>query len=212
MHELIRPDLQAYAEAHTGEEPDYLLAIREETERSIPSSRMISGHLQGRFLSAISRMLRPNVVLEIGTYTGYSALCLAEGLALKGRVYTIEKRAELEPFIRQNLARTDLGNKVHLMMGDAMEILQDWQQPPDLVFLDADKKNYRKSYELVLPNMPSGGWILADNVLWSGKVTEQATDGKTQAIREFNDFVRHDARVQAILLPVRDGISMIQKR
>jgi len=212
MDNVLISALTGYAEAHTTEEPSHLRQIREETERAGAGARMVSGHYQGRLLALLSMMIRPSVVLEIGTFTGYSALCFAEGLADGGKVITIERNASLEPVIRRNLSLSPLGLSVELRIGQAPGILNTLTEIPDLIFLDADKKGYRACYDLLLPRMRSGGWILADNVLWKGKVLDEAPDERTRALMNFNDFVKADPRVEHLLLPVRDGLLLIRKR
>lgn len=212
MDDLIRPDIQDYAERHSSPEPDALRLIREETERSVHGHRMISGHLQGRLLAAISRMLRPRLVLEIGTFTGYSALCLAEGLTPGGRVVTLERDVRLEPVIRRNLGSSSYGGSVTLVMCDAHEWLETFDEQPDLVFLDADKKGYSAYYDRLVPMMDSGGCILVDNVLWKGQVVEPEPDARTHALMAFNQRVCDDDRVECVMLPFRDGLTLIRKR
>lgn len=205
-------DLWNYASLHTSDEPEHLRQIREETERAGTGAQMVSGHYQGRLLALLSKMIRPSVVLETGTFTGYSALCFAEGLAEGGKVITIERNATLEPVIRHNLSRTPLGNSVDLRIGEALQVIPTVAESPDLVFLDADKKGYTACYELLLPRMRSGAWLLADNVLWKGKVLDASPDERTKALMAFNTMVQNDARVEQIMLPVRDGILLIRKR
>lgn len=212
MHELIRSDLQAYAEVHSSSEPDYLRLIREDTLQRQGGARMVSGHLQGRFLAMISHMLRPQVVLEIGTFTGYSALCLAEGLSENGKVVTIERDIALESVIRKNLALNPIGKRVKLIIGDAHDTLKSLDISPDLVFLDADKKGYLDYYEGLIPRMKSGAFLLTDNVLWGGKVADPEPDARTRAIMDFNEYVSRDTRIDCVLLPVRDGLTLVRKR
>ena len=205
-------DLLDYAAAHTSAEPDYLRQIREATEQAGPGARMVSGHYQGRLLALLSKMIRPSVVLETGTFTGYSALCFAEGLAEGGKVITIERNAALEPVIRRHLALTPLGSSVDLRIGEALQVIPGINEVPDLVFLDADKKGYAACYDLLLPKMRAGGWLLADNVLWKGKVLDASPDERTRALMAFSQMVSHDSRVEHLMLPVRDGIHIIRKR
>lgn len=205
-------DLLNYATTHTSDEPDYLSQIREETERAGTGARMVSGHYQGRLLALLAKMIRPSVVLETGTFTGYSALCFAEGLAEGGKVITIERNAALEPVIRRNLALTPLGSLVDLRIGEALQVIAGISEIPDLVFLDADKKGYSACYELLLPRLRPGGWLLADNVLWKGKVLDTTPDERTRALMAFSKMVSEDSRVEHLMLPVRDGIHIIRKR
>lgn len=205
-------ELWNYVSFHTSEEPEHLRLIREETEQAGTGAQMVSGHYQGRLLALLSKMIRPSVVLETGTFTGYSALCFAEGLADGGKVITIERNAALEPVIRRNLSRTPLGQSVDLRIGEALQVLPAITESPDLVFLDADKKGYTACYELLLPRMRSGAWLLADNVLWKGKVLDASPDERTRSLMAFNTLVKDDPRVEQLMLPVRDGILLIRKR
>jgi caffeoyl-CoA O-methyltransferase len=173
--------------------------------------RMVSGHLQGRFLSMISHMIKPQFILEIGTYTGYSAICLAEGLSPNGKIITIDINEELETRVRGYFKEGELENKVDYRIGDAAKIIPALSNSFDLVFIDADKENYTLYYDLVFNKVPIGGFILADNVLWSGKVIQAKEDKDTKAIKDFNQKVYNDPRVKTMLLPLRDGIMMIQK-
>jgi predicted O-methyltransferase YrrM len=172
---------------------------------------MLSGHLQGRFLSMVSKMVRPKYILEIGTYTGYSALCLAEGLQPDGKLVTIDINEELESMCRRYFSQSPYHQQIDLRIGDAKAIIPQLNYPFDLVFIDADKENYLFYYELLIPKLPSGAFILADNVLWSGKVLdEQHKDKETQSLREFNTHILNDTRVEKLLLPVRDGVMIIR--
>lgn len=212
MSEIISPELQSYLELNSGSEPDYLSKIREETISEVHNPKMISGHYQGRLLALISKILRPHLILEIGTYTGYSALCLAEGLSENGKLITIEKNADLESRILHNFSLTPLGLKIKLRIGDAHQLIPELNLKPDLVFVDADKRGYRFYYEQLLPVMPTGGFIMVDNVLWSGRVLDYSDDKKTLALQQFNAYVADDNRVEKIILPVRDGITLIRKK
>lgn len=212
MHDLIRSDLQDYAEKHSTPEPDYLRIIREDTLQRHGGERMVSGYLQGRMLAMISRFLQPEVILEIGTFTGYGTLCLAEGLSPEGKVITLERDPALEPVIRKNLSSSPFAAKIELRIGDAHELLPVLDVSPDLVFMDADKKGYLGYYEWLVPRLHSGACILADNVLWGGKVTDPVPDARTRAISDFNEQVSRDSRVECVLLPVRDGLTLIRKR
>jgi predicted O-methyltransferase YrrM len=204
--------IEEYCEAHTSEEGDLLYRLYRETHLHGVKPRMISGQLQGRFLAMVSRMLRPTNVLEIGTYTGYSALCLAEGLAQNGQLHTIEVDEELEEIILRYVAQSPYKDRIHLHIGDARQLIPQFQCQWDLVFIDAEKRSSREFYELVLPQLRKGGVMLIDNMLWSGKVVDAEAnhDLDTKAIVEFNDFVQQDPRVENVLLPLRDGIMMVR--
>jgi predicted O-methyltransferase YrrM len=176
---------------------------------------MLSGHLQGRFLSMISALVKPKSILEIGTYTGYSALCLAEGLAEGGKLITIDVNPELEDLVNHFVKEAGFENKIQMIIGDAYQIIRTLPQTFDLVFIDADKASYSKYFDLVIEKVPSGGIILADNVLWSGKVVDEkslAKDKDTQLIDAFNKKVQADPRVDAVLLPLRDGMMVLRKK
>jgi caffeoyl-CoA O-methyltransferase len=209
--EIIDPALAAYAEQHSTAESNALKAINRDTHVNVLMPRMLSGHLQGRLLSMISRMINPMRVLEIGTYTGYSAICLAEGLRAGGKLITIDKNAELEERVRKNLALAGVSDVVDLRFGQAQEIIPSLEGPFDLVFIDADKERYSLYFDLVIDKVRPGGIILADNVLWSGKVLDAQPDKDTKAILAFNSKVNSDPRVENVLLPIRDGIMMARK-
>jgi predicted O-methyltransferase YrrM len=175
---------------------------------------MLSGHFQGRFLSMISQMIKPKYVLEIGTYTGYSAICLAEGLQADGKLITIDVNAELEELVNNHISQANLNNKIKHIIGDASEIINTLDFQFDLVFIDADKPNYPKYYELMINKIQSGSFILIDNVLWSGKVLHQKDldkDKDTQILHSLNEAIQKDDRVENILLPVRDGLMLVRK-
>ena len=175
--------------------------------------RMLSGHLQGRFLSFFAKVCRPTTILEIGTFTGYSALCLAEGLAIDGRLITIDINEELETFTRSFFDRSEYKHQIDYRIADAKDELTKIEGPFDLVFIDADKRNYALYYDLIIDKMSPGGVILVDNVLWSGKIVdEQARDKSTQALRDFNQKCLDDPRVDKMLLPLRDGLYMLRVR
>ena len=212
--------LAEYIEQHSSPESDALKKITRSTHLELINPRMLSGHVQGRVLSMISQMIQPERILELGTFTGYSALCLAEGLTEKGKLLTIEHNDELEDMIRRNLALSPLGEKVELVIGDAKEELRRLGERReakgtgvfDLVFIDADKKEYCDYLDLVLPLMREGGWILADNTLWDGHIIESAydKDKQTVALRAFNDKVMQDERLEKVILPLRDGLTIIR--
>ena len=210
--DFIPQDLQRYIGEHTLEEPDLLKKINRETHAQVLKSRMLSGHVQGRFLSMISKMVRPKGILEIGTYTGYSALCLAEGLVPGGKLVTIDINEELEDRVRHYFMLSPVAHQIDYRVGDARIIIPSLSETFDLVFIDADKENYSSYYDLVIDRLPAGGIILADNVLWSGKVVQPKPDKDTQAILDFNTKVQQDSRVENILLSLRDGVMMVRKR
>lgn len=213
--DFIETHLAAYAEQHSTKESDLLAKINRETYRDVLIPRMLSGHLQGRILSFFSKLKQPKVILEIGTYTGYSALCLAEGLAADGELHTIEKNEELEDRIKGYFDESEHASKMHLHIGDALAIIPQLEKSIDLVFIDADKENYLNYYNLLIDQLPSGALIIADNVLWSGKVTseeERAKDRDTAALHAFNTAIHQDSRVSNVLMPVRDGLMVIQKK
>ena len=203
--------ISAYAEAHTTSDTPLLQALDRETHLQTLKPRMLSGHLQGRFLSMISQMLKPKAVLEIGTFTGYSALCLAEGLVEGGVLHTIEADEELEPIIRKYFEASGLEGKLRLHIGNALQIIPTLQETFDLVFIDAAKREYPAYYDLVIDRVRSGGFIIADNILWSGKVTEERQDVDTKIIDGFNKKIHEDSRVENILLPIRDGLMVARK-
>ena len=212
--EFIDEKLDEYVCLHTSEEDDLLKELNRQTHLKVLQPRMLSGHFQGRFLSMISKMIQPNAILEIGTYTGYSALCLAEGLKKEGKLVTIDKNAELEEFTRNFFEKSTYSQNIEYVIADAMKYIPTIKQSFDLVFIDADKGNYLNYYKLVMDMIPSGGYILADNVLWSGKVIDQKSinDRDTIAIMEFNQFVMYDDRVENVLLPIRDGLFLVRKK
>jgi len=210
--EFINPILQQYAEAHTSAELSLLQKINRDTHADVLRPRMLSGHLQGRLLSMLSKMIQPENILEIGTYTGYSAICLAEGLAPGGKLVTLDINEELENRVRAYFKAAKLDSIIDYRIGDAVEIIPQLNLRFDLVFIDADKRNYSTYADLVIDKMPGGGYLLADNVLWSGKVIEPDPDKDTQAILDFNKKIVNDPRLECILLPVRDGIMIARKR
>ena len=204
--------LSEYIEQHSTSESEVLQQITRNTHLEVINPRMLSGHVQGRVLSMLSQMTRPKRILELGTFTGYSALCLAEGLTEDGKLITIEHNDEMEEAIRRNLALSPLGNKIELVIGDAKEELRRLDDKFDLVFIDADKKEYCDYLDLVLPLMRLGGWILADNTLWDGHIIDPAydKDKQTVALRAFNDKVASDERLDKVILPLRDGLTIIK--
>lgn len=213
--------IEEYIEQHTSPENDVLQQITRSTHLEVINPRMLSGHVQGRLLSMLSQMIQPKRILELGTFTGYSALCLAEGLTPDGMLITIEHNDELEDSIRRNISLSPLGEKIHLLIGDAKEQLSKLKDKHttldemfDLVFIDADKKEYSEYLDLVLPILRQGGWILADNTLWDGHIIDPAydKDKQTIALRTFNDKVLQDDRLEKVILPLRDGLTIIKKK
>ncbi|GAA4375941.1 O-methyltransferase [Hymenobacter koreensis] len=208
--------IQAYADDHTSPEPALLSRLVRETHLQTLMPRMLSGHFQGRLLSMISHMVRPQRVLELGTFTGYSALCMAEGLADGGELHTVEQNPELRSRVERYVTEAGFSGRIHLHIGDAEQLLPTLTETWDLVFIDADKIRNRVYYDLVLPQVRPGGFILIDNVLWSGKVLPshaiKPADKDAQAVRDFNDFVQQDERVENVFLPLRDGLFLVRKR
>lgn len=205
--------LEEYISVHSTPENEVLESIVRDTHIHILNPHMLSGHVQGRVLSMISHMIRPNRILELGTFTGYSALCLAEGLSENGELVTIEHNDELEDTIRRNLAKSPLSSKIRLIIGDAKEYLSGEAGLFDLVFIDADKREYCAYLDLVYPLIPVGGFILADNTLWDGHIIDPAydKDKQTLGLRAFNDRLAADERFEKVILPLRDGLTIIRK-
>jgi predicted O-methyltransferase YrrM len=204
-----------YAAAHSSPAPSLLAHIQQETDANLPGAHMLSGHLQGRILAAFSHMLKPRRILEIGTYTGYSALCLAEGMPQDGILYTIDANPAYADRVRQYFAQAGKAHQIQYCLGKALDIIPQLAVTFDLVFIDGDKKNYPLYYELALEKLNTNGFLVIDNVLWSGKVLEedvQKMDKKTQDIHAFNHLIRHDDRVAAVLLPIRDGLMLVRKK
>lgn len=209
--DFLPDDLQKYAEDHTSTESALLKKITRDTHAKVLMPRMLSGQLQGRFLSMISHLIHPKNILEVGTYTGYSAICLAEGLQPEGKLITLDINEELESRVRSYFEEAGLTRKIDYRIGDAIHIIPTLDVEFDLVFIDADKENYSNYYDLVFDKVRSGGLILADNVLWSGKVVKPKPDKDTRALLEFNQKISADPRVENLLLPLRDGIMMVRK-
>lgn len=210
--EFIPEELKNYIEYFSSPEPELLKDLSRETYSKILMPRMLSGHYQGRLLSMISKMVRPHRILEVGTYTGYSALCLAEGLSEDGRLITIDINDELRPMVDRYILRSDYASQIQLINGNAAEIIPKLTEQFDLAFIDADKANYCLYFDLIIDKMKPGGIILADNVLWSGKVLDtKKADKDTTALMEFNKKVHLDPRTETVILPVRDGINIIRK-
>jgi caffeoyl-CoA O-methyltransferase len=201
-----------YAERYTSDESPLLAELRHYCEENFEDSRMLSGYFQGRVLSMISHMLRPHNVLEIGTYLGYSALCMAEGLADGGKIISLDVNEETNSVAQRFIERSEHRKRIELLLGDATSMIPQLERPFDLVFIDADKTNYSNYFDLVFPKLRPGGFIIADNVLWSGRVLEQDQDDDTRALNEFNNKVLADERVENVLLPIRDGLMVVRKR
>lgn len=211
--DIIDPFLNDYAENYSSEEPLILKELNRDTFAKILMPRMLSGHIQGRMLSMLSHMISPKLILEIGTYTGYSALCFAEGLSEGGHLHTIDINDELAPMVKSYIAKAGMENIITLHNGNASEIIPTLSGPFDLVFIDADKINYSLYYDLVINKVRQGGFLIADNVLWSGKVLNlENADKDTLAIHQFNEKIKKDDRVEKVLLTVRDGLLIIRKK
>jgi predicted O-methyltransferase YrrM len=212
--EFLDKNLSDYAEMHTTAEREVLKNLNRETWSKVMMPRMLSGHLQGRFLSFISHMLRPKCVLEIGTYTGYSAICLAEGLAENGVLHTIDVNEELEPMVKKYIKESGYESKIKTYFKPAVDVIPRLTEEIDLVFIDADKENYALYYDLIIDKVRPGGIIAADNVLWSGKVLDEKElkkDKETMALDAYNKKVMQDSRVENILVPIRDGIMLARR-
>lgn len=201
-----------YAEQHTTTEDEVLQALRRETYLKVLQPQMLSGQIQGQLLTFFSQMLQPKAILEIGTFTGYAAICLTKGLTQNGIMHTIEVNEEKETIIRKYLAKANLNNKVQLHIGDAAQIIPTLTETFDLVFIDAGKKHNALYYDMIFDRVRQGGFIITDNVLWKGKVTEDTNDKRTRLIDEFNKKIQGDERVENLLLPVRDGLMIVRKR
>jgi caffeoyl-CoA O-methyltransferase len=209
---IISPEIEKYIDAHTSDESEVLQLLNRKTQTDVLMPQMLSGKVQGQFLKFISQMLQPNVVLEIGTYTGYSAVCLAEGLTEKGKLFTIDINEELADIVKTHVEKAGLKDKIIQIVGDATQEIKKLNETFDLVFIDADKQNYSLYYDLVIDKVRSGGFILADNVLWSGKIIDEKKDKDTQKLAEFNDKIQQDNRVENVIISIRDGIMMIRKK
>jgi caffeoyl-CoA O-methyltransferase len=210
--EFIDPLLDKYVCEHTANESDLLKKINRETHLEVLQPRMLSGHFQGRVLSMFSKMIRPERILEIGTYTGYSALCLAEGLTSNGKLVTIDINEELAARVRGYISESTYAKQIDYLVGNAMELIPALNEKWDIVFIDADKDNYINYYHLVFPMVKVGGYIIADNVLWSGKVIDLSQQDKdTSLLREYNQLVHQDDRVEEVLFPIRDGLMIARK-
>lgn len=209
--EFIDENLLNYCELFTEKESDLLKQLNRDTHLKVNSPRMLSGHLQGRLLAFFSKLIQSNYILEIGTYTGYSALCLSEGLSENGKLYTIDPNEETNYFAESYFKQSTYASKIELLQGDAQQIIPTLSVAFDLVFIDADKKNYSNYFDLVIDKVRKGGIIIADNVLWSGKVLNEKKDTDTELIHAFNKKTSEDKRVKTLLLPIRDGLMVMQK-
>ena len=211
--EILPHDLQLYLEDHCDPEPPALQKINRETYLKVLQPHMLSGHYQGRLLSMLSKMMQPKSILEIGTFTGYSTICLAEGLADDGVIHTIEINREMEEMLTQHYKSTNVEKKVKQYFGPAAQIIVEIEENNfDLAFIDADKRNNLHYFQLVIEKIRSGGLIIIDNVLWKGKVYGAENDTDTRLIRELNDHITQDTRVEKLILPVRDGVMLIRKK
>lgn len=213
MH-FISDELEDYIVAHSEDETELLQHLTRETYQKILQPRMLSGHYQGRVLSMISKLVHPKYILEIGTYTGYSALCLAEGLQKDGELHTIDINEELIEFQKKYFNKSSFGEQIHQHLGDALEIIPTLDFNFDLVFIDADKENYTNYFHLIIDKLNPGAVILSDNVLWSGKVLEpvKKDDVSTIGILEYNELLKNDPRIETVILPIRDGLTMSRKK
>ncbi len=212
--EFLEPQLANYILEHSGVESDLLKELDRETNLKVLMPRMISGHFQGRVLSMLSKMIKPENILEIGTYTGYSALCLAEGLTTNGKLTTIDINAELEEMVETYFQKSNYRSQINYQIGNALDLIPTLSEKFDIIFIDADKENYLNYYHLIFDKVNSGGYIIADNVLWSGKVISNASkiDKDTQAILNYNKFIQNDERVENVLFPIRDGLMIARKK
>ena len=213
MKDFVDKKILEYVQNKTSEESKILNDLSRETHLKVLNPRMLSGHYQGRLLSLISKLIKPKSILEIGTYTGYSTLCLLEGLEKKGLIHTIDHNEELLNIQNKFFERAKVSNRIKQYTGDAKEIIKNLKVKFDLIFIDADKENYPLYYDLVFDKLNSGGIIIADNILWSGKILEKVEkdDYATQSIINFNNKIKNDKRVEKIILPIRDGLSLIRK-
>ncbi|CVK15877.1 Predicted O-methyltransferase YrrM [Apibacter mensalis] len=208
----LTPLLEDYIEKNSSEEPTLLKELRRETFLKTTQPHMLSGLLQGRLLSMISKLISPRLIIEIGTFTGYATLCLAEGLSESGKIITVDNNYETAYIPKKYFQKSEFYKKINFILDDAINVIQRINEEIDMVFLDADKKNYNKYVEMLKPKLRSGGIIIADNILWKGKVVGNFKDKKTESIREFNSYIRSDSSLEVIILPIRDGISIIRKK
>lgn len=208
--DFLPDEIDQYVEQHTQAEPNILQELNRETWQKVLQPRMLSGHFQGRVLSMLTKLIQPKVILEIGTYTGYSALCMAEGLASNGKIITIDRNEELEEIQQKHFQKSGFQDQIIQHYGNALEVIPQLNEKFDLVFIDADKSNYANYFDLVIEKMNPGGVILSDNVLWSGKVTQKPDekDVDTKALIQYNKKINEDPRVESVLLPIRDGLTI----
>ena len=213
MSDIVNNKIEDYIRKNSSKEPEILKDLNKETYLKVLNPRMLSGHIQGRFLSIITKLIKPKKILEIGTYTGYSAICMAEGLIENGIIHTIDINEELISIQNKYFAKSKCNNSIIQHVGDARNIIKSINEKFDLVFLDADKENYMEYYELLIEKVKKGGLIIADNVLWTGKVVEPEKDDDelTQYLIDFNKMINEDDRVENIILPLRDGLNVILK-
>lgn len=207
---IVPSNIEEYVVNHSQKEPELLQQLNKETWQKVLNPRMLSGTFQGRVLAMISKLIQPKIILEIGTYTGYSALCLAEGLVPEGKLFTIDRNEELEDFSKKYFQKSPYKNQIHQLTGNALDIIPTINEKFDLVFIDADKSNYANYFHLIIEKMNPGGIILSDNVLWSGKVVMpvKANDKDTMALLKYNKLLASDTRIETVLLPIRDGLSI----
>ena len=212
--DFLSHEIEAYVEKYTQPESEVLKELNRDTNANVMTPRMLSGHLQGQVLMMLSKMIRPKIILEIGTYTGYSAICLAQGLELGGVLHTIDINEELESMVKKYFQKAGLLNTIRLHTGNAINIVPAIEGPVDIVFIDADKENYSNYYDLVFDKVRTGGYIIADNVLWSGNVVkpENEMDEETKALVNYSEKINADDRVENVLLPVRDGLMIARKK
>ena len=209
--DFLPENIQKYISDNSQSESLLLKELNRYTNSKVILPRMLSGHIQGRFLSMISKLVNPKIIVEVGTYTGYSCLCLAEGLKKNGKIITIEKNEEFASIAKKFLDRSKYKDKISLLVEDAASAIENINEKIDLAFIDADKLNYTKYYDMLFPKLKAGGLIVADNVLWSGKVTEEVCDNETQSIKNFNNKVKNDERVENLIVGIRDGLMVCQK-
>ena len=209
--DFLPENIQKYISDISQSESPILKELNRYTNSKVILPRMLSGHVQGRFLSMISKLVNPEIIVEVGTYTGYSCLCLAEGLKKNGKIITIEKDEEFASIAKKFFDRSKYKEKISLLIEDATTAIENISEKIDLVFIDADKVNYSKYYDMLFPKLKIGGLIVADNVLWSGKVTKKVSDNETQSIKNFNTKVKNDERVENLIVGIRDGIMVCQK-
>ena len=209
--DFLPENIQKYISDNSQSESIILKELNRYTNSNVILPRMLSGHIQGRFLSMISKLVNPEIIVEVGTYTGYSCLCLSEGLKKNGKIITIEKDEEFASIAKKFFDRSKYKEKISLIIEDATKAIENINEKIDLAFIDADKVNYSKYYDMLFPKLKIGGLIVADNVLWSGKVTEKVSDNETQSIKNFNTKVKNDERVENLIVGIRDGIMVCQK-